>query len=125
MRLIASTTALLFLSACSVKGSPQMDDGFHTPGQLRSAAAIAKAQSQALEEIADQQQGMIQNALSVAEGVAGSVGAPAVLTGLLGAAGGFLVPTPAQRKRVAQAKREGEVEGLAGKARFDSSQAEG
>jgi hypothetical protein len=101
-----------------------MDDGFHTPGQLRSAAAIAKAQSQALEEIADQQQGMIQNALSVAEGVAGSLGAPAVLTGLLGAAGGFLVPTPAQRKRVAQAKREGEVEGLAGKARFDSSQAE-
>jgi len=124
VRLIASTTALLFLSACSVKGFPQMDDGFHTPGQLRSAAAIAKAQSQALEEIADQQQGMIQNALSVAEGVAGSLGAPAVLTGLLGAAGGFLVPTPAQRKRVAQAKREGEVEGLAGKARFDSSQAE-
>lgn len=76
----------------------------------------------ALTEIADQQQGMIQNALSVAEGVAGSVGAPALLTGLLGAAGGFLVPTPAQRKRVAQAKREGEVEGLAGKARFDSSQ---
>ena len=124
MRLIASITASLFLSGCSVKGFPQMDDGFHTPGQLRSAAAIAKAQGQALEEIANQQQGMMQTALSAAEGLAGAVGAPAVLTGLLGAAGGFLVPTPAQRKRVAQAKREGEVEGLAGKARFDSSQAD-
>ena len=74
MRLIASITALLFLSGCSVKGFPQLDDGFHTPGQLRSAAAIAKAQGQALEEIANQQQGMMQTALSAAEGLAGAVG---------------------------------------------------
>ena len=122
MRSILFLLALPILSACSVKGFPQLEGDFHSPGQLRSAAAIAKAQGQALEEIADQQQGMIQSVLATAEGVAGSLGAPAVLTGLLGAAGGFLVPTPAQRKRVAQAKREGEVEGLAGKARFDSSQ---
>ncbi len=122
MRSILFLLALPILSACSVKGFPQLEGDFHSPGQLRSAAAIAKAQGMALEEIADQQQGMIQSALQTAEGVAGSLGAPAVLTGLLGAAGGFLVPTPAQRKRVAQAKREGEVEGLAGKARFDSSQ---
>lgn len=122
MRSILFLLALPILSACSVKGFPQLEGDFHSPGQLRSAAAIAKAQGMALEEIADQQQGMIQSVLQTAEGVAGSLGAPAVLTGLLGAAGGFLVPTPAQRKRVAQAKREGEVEGLAGKARFDSSQ---
>ena len=124
MRSILFLLALPILSACSVKGFPQLEGDFHSPGQLRSAAAIAKAQGMALEEIADQQQGMIQSVLATAEGVAGSLGAPAVLTGLLGAAGGFLVPTPAQRKRVAQAKREGEVEGLAGKARFDSSQPE-
>lgn len=124
MRLIALITVFLFLSGCSVKGFPQLEGDFHTPGQLRSAAAIAKAQGQALEEIADQQQGMIQSVLATAEGVAGSLGAPAVLTGLLGAAGGFLVPTPSQKKRIAQAKREGEVEGLAGKARFDSSHPE-
>ena len=121
MRSILFLLALPILSACSVKGFPQLEGDFHSPGQLRSAAAIAKAQGMALEEIADQQQGMLQSVLATAEGVAGSLGAPAVLTGLLGAAGGFLVPTPAQRKRVAQAKREGEVEGLAGKARFDSS----
>ena len=99
MRLIVSITVFLFLSGCSVKGFPQLEGDFHTPGQLRSAAAIAKAQGQALEEIADQQQGMIQSVLATAEGVAGSLGAPAVLTGLLGAAGGFLVPTPGQRRR--------------------------
>jgi len=124
MRFTLFLLALPILSGCSVRGFPQLEGDFHSPGQLRSAAAIAKAQGQALEEIANQQQGMIQTALSAAEGLAGAVGAPAVLTGLLGAAGGFLVPTPAQRKRVAQAKREGEVEGLAGKARFDSSQPE-
>ena len=122
MRSILFLLALPILSGCSVKGFPQLEGDFHSPGQLRSAAAIAKAQGMALEEIADQQQGMIQSVLQTAEGVAGSLGAPAVLTGLLGAAGGFLVPTPAQKKRVAQAKREGEGEGLAGKARFDSSQ---
>ena len=122
MRSILFLLALPILSGCSVKGFPQLEGDFHSPGQLRSAAAIAKAQGMALEEIADQQQGMLQSVLQTAEGVAGSLGAPAVLTGLLGAAGGFLVPTPAQKKRVAQAKREGEVEGLAGKARFDSSQ---
>ena len=124
MRLIVSTTVFLFLSGCSVKGFPQLEGDFHTPGQLRSAAAIAKAQGMALEEIADQQQGMIQSVLQTAEGVAGSLGAPAVLTGLLGAAGGFLVPTPGQKRREALKRSQGLAEGVAGKAQFDSSQGE-
>jgi hypothetical protein len=78
----------------------------------------------ALEEIADQQQGMIQSVLQTAEGVAGSLGAPAVLTGLLGAAGGFLVPTPGQKRREALKRSQGLAEGVAGKAQFDSSQGE-
>lgn len=95
---------------CSVKGFPQLDGTFHTPQQLRSAAAIATAQGQALNEIADQQQGMITSVFETAQGVAEGLGAPAVLTGLLGAAGGFLVPTPGQRKRQQLAKQEGEIE---------------
>ena len=95
---------------CSVKGFPQLDGTFHTPQQLRSAAAIATAQGQALNEIADQQQGMISGMLETAQGVAEGLGAPAVLTGLLGAAGGFLVPTPGQRRRQQLAKQEGEIE---------------
>jgi len=97
-------------TACSVKGFPQLDGKFHTPQQLRSAAAIATAQGRALTEIADQQQGMITSVLETAQGVAAGVGAPAVLTGLLGAAGGFLVPTPGQRRRQQLAKQEGEIE---------------
>jgi hypothetical protein len=124
MRFIPFLLALPILSGCSVKGFPQLEGDFHSPGQLRSAAAIAKAQGQALEEIADQQQGMIQSVLQTAEGVAGSLGAPAVLTGLLGAAGGFLVPTPGQKRREALKRSQGLAEGVAGKARFDSSQAE-
>ncbi len=94
---------------CSVKGFPQLEGTFHTPQQLRSAAAIATAQGRALTEIADQQQGMITSMLETAQGVAAGVGAPAVLTGLLGAAGGFLVPTPGQRRRQQLAKQEGEI----------------
>jgi hypothetical protein len=124
MRFIPFLLALPILSGCSVKGFPQLEGDFHSPGQLRSAAAIAKAQGQALEEIADQQQGMIQSVLQTAEGVAGSLGAPAVLTGLLGAAGGFLVPTPGQKRREALKRSQGLAEGVAGKAQFDSSQAE-
>ena len=97
-------------TGCSVKGFPQLDGTFHTPQQLRSAAAIATAQGKALTEIADQQQGMITSVLETAQGVAAGVGAPAVLTGLLGAAGGFLVPTPGQRRRQQLAKQEGEIE---------------
>ena len=111
MRWIGLITVFLCLNTgCSVKGFPQLDGMFHTPQQLRSAAAIATAQGQALNEIADQQQGMITSVLSTAQGVAEGLGAPAVLTGLLGAAGGFLVPTPGQRKRQQLAKQEGEIE---------------
>ena len=39
-----------------------------------------------------------------------SIGAPAALTGLLGAAGGFLVPSPGERKRVKIAKTEGRLD---------------
>ena len=111
VRWIALIIVFLCLNTgCSVKGFPQLDGTFHTPQQLRSAAAIATAQGQALNEIADQQQGMITSVLETAQGVAEGLGAPAVLTGLLGAAGGFLVPTPGQRRRQQLAKQEGEIE---------------
>jgi len=110
VRWIGSTIVFLCLNTgCSVKGFPQLDGTFHTPQQLRSAAAIATAQGQALNEIADQQQGMITSVFETAQGVAEGLGAPAVLTGLLGAAGGFLVPTPGQRRRQQLAKTEGEI----------------
>ena len=60
---------------------------------------MARAEADALDQIADQNEGVIRQVLGAAQQAADSLGAPALLTGLMGAAGGFLVPTPGQRRR--------------------------
>ena len=60
---------------------------------------MARAEADALDQIADQNEGVIRQVLGAAQQAADSLGAPALLTGLIGAAGGFLVPTPGQRRR--------------------------
>jgi hypothetical protein len=100
-------------SGCSVRGFSNVPDGPTSPTQLRAAAATARAEASALEAIADQQEGVIRQVLGAAQSAAESLGAPAVLTGLIGAAGGFLVPTPGQKRREKVAKAEGAVESTA------------
>ena len=95
-------------SGCSVRGFTNVPDGPTTPSQLRKAATVARAEAAALDGIADEQEGAIRQMLGAAQSAAESLGAPAVLTGLIGAAGGFLVPTPGQRRRERVAKAEGE-----------------
>ena len=97
-------------SGCSVNGFRTVPDGLTTPSQLRSAAAVARAEADALDQIAEEREGAIQQVIQTAQGVADQLGAPAVLTGLLGAAGGWLVPTPGQRRRERVAKAEGATE---------------
>jgi hypothetical protein len=77
------------------------------PSQLRSAAAVARAEADALDQIADQNEGVIRQVVGTAQQAAESLGAPAILTGLLGAGAGFLVPTPGQRKRETIAESKG------------------
>jgi hypothetical protein len=60
---------------------------------------VARAEADALDQIADQNEGVIRQVVGTAQQAAESLGAPAILTGLMGAAGGFLVPTPGQRRR--------------------------
>lgn len=104
---------LLNLTGCTVKGFANVPEGQPTtPTQLRSAAAIARAEAQALDQIADNQEGFIRDMVSKVQGAAESLGAPALLTGLLGGAAGFLTPTPGQRRRQDQAKAEGKLEGV-------------
>ena len=81
------------------------------PSTLRSAAAVARAEADALDEIADQNEGIIRQVVGAAQSAASGLGAPAVLTGLIGAAGGFLVPTPGQRKREQVAEARGKLGG--------------
>ena len=71
---------------------------------------IARAEADALDQIADQQEGIIRQIVGAAQQTAESLGAPALVTGLIGAAGGFLVPSPGQRRREKLAKAEGAVE---------------
>lgn len=101
------------LTGCTVKGFANVPENQLTsPTQLRSAAAIARAEAQALAQIADYQEGFIRDMASKVQGAAESLGAPALLTGLLGGAAGFLTPTPGQRRRQDQAKAEGKLEGV-------------
>jgi len=105
--------AVSSLTGCTVKGFANVPDNQPTtPTQLRSAAAIARAEAQALDQIADNQEGFIRDMVSKVQGAAESLGAPALLTGLLGGAAGFLTPTPGQRRRQDQAKAEGKLEGV-------------
>lgn len=87
-------------TGCMVKGFTNVPDAQPTtPGQLRSAAAVARAEAQALDAIADHQEGVLRNLMSTAQVAAEQLGAPAVVTGLVGAAAGWAIPTPGQRRR--------------------------
>ena len=97
---------------CSVRGFENIPDGPTTPGQLRGAASIARAEAQALDEVADQQEGVIRQIVGAAQGAAEALGAPAILTGLIGAGAGFVVPTPGQRRREKAAAAEAKADGL-------------
>jgi hypothetical protein len=121
MRCVILISVLAALSfGCSVRGFSNLPDGPAMPSTLRSAAAVARAEADALDQIADQNEGIIRQVVGAAQSAAESLGAPALLTGLLGAGAGFLVPTPGQRKReqVAEARGKlgGAVEGKSGAA---------
>lgn len=110
MRYVISMCVLVVLSyGCTVRGFQNVPDGPTSPSQLRSAAAIARAEATALEEVADQQEGVIRQVVGTVQQMADSLGAPAVLTGLLGAGAGFMVPTPGQRRRERIAQAEGKL----------------
>ena len=112
MRCVILTSVLAGLNCgCSVRGFSNIPDGPTMPSTLRSAAAVARAEADALDEIADQNEGIIRQVVGAAQSAASGLGAPAVLTGLLGAAGGFLVPTPGQRKREQVAEARGKLGG--------------
>lgn len=105
---------LLSSGGCTVRGFSNLPDGATTSSQLRSAAAVARAEADALDEIADQRQDVIDRTIATVQGVADQIGAPAVLTGLLGAGAGFFVPTPGQRRRERVAAAEAKTSGTTG-----------
>lgn len=116
MRFVILICVCLASSGCSVNGFSNIPDGPTTPSQLRSAAAVARAEATALEEVADQQEGVIRSVVGAAQSAAESLGAPAIVTGLIGAGAGFVVPTPGQRRREKAAAAEAKSDGLSPRA---------
>lgn len=116
MRFVILICVCLASSGCSVNGFSNLPDGPTTPSQLRSAAAVARAEATALEEVADQQEGVIRSVVGAAQSAAESLGAPAIVTGLIGAGAGFVVPTPGQRRREKAAAAEAKSDGLSPRA---------
>lgn len=87
------------LAGCQVKGFQYLPDGVSTPAQMRAAASTARAEADALDNLAAQGDDATARAFGFAEEAAAAIGAPAVLGTLIGAGAGFLVPSPGQRKR--------------------------
>lgn len=118
MRYGISMFALVALSTgCSVQGFKTVPDGLTSPGQLRSAAAVARAEADALEAVAAEQQGTVDMTVAairdtVTQMVPQAGGLPDALWGVLGLGAGWMVPTPGQRRRERVAQSEGRLGGV-------------
>ena len=102
----------LVLGGCRAVPSSEFVDPIPTmdPNALEEAAIVAEAKAEMYNRLSERAAGFWRGAAQTASEGLGAIGAPAALTGLLGAAGGFLVPSPGQRRRERVAKAEGEVE---------------
>ncbi|MCH9838543.1 hypothetical protein K0U83_22970 [bacterium] len=95
-----SIAALTTSNGCSsVNGFRSLSDGQAATPELRKAAATARAEADALDAIADQQSEQLRQAVDGAHGLAESLGAPELVTGLIAGLGGLLVPSPIRRKK--------------------------
>tara|TARA_Y100001938_G_C7782131_1_gene278401 strand:+ start:98 stop:481 length:384 start_codon:yes stop_codon:yes gene_type:complete len=107
---VVLTGALVYLasaSGCSnVKGFAYADDGVLTAGQARQAAAVAQAEADALNSIANEQDRTAQGILNAVDTAASSVGAPEIVSALIGAAGALFIPPPGSRRKREQAVKD-------------------
>lgn len=101
---------LVWNCGCTVNGFQRIPDGPTMPGQLRAGAAVARAEADALDEIADQQEGVIRDVFASVQSAAGSGGLGPIGGMLLGGGMGWLVPTPGQKRREKVAAAEAKTE---------------
>ena len=107
---IVATGAALFvllsiLSGCKTNGFQYLpSDSLASPASMRNAAATARAEADALDAMADNTDRNISNTIGALEKGAEMIGAPAIVGGLLGAAGTLFVPPPgtARKRRKAE-----------------------
>ena len=88
------------LSACSsLQGFGSLSDGAASTTEMRKAAALARAEADALDQIVDQQNAQLRQAVDGAQDLAVSLGAPELITGLIAGLGGLLLPSPIRKKK--------------------------
>lgn len=96
---ISIPASLLLSGGCSVNGFRSIPDGPTAPATLRAGAAVSRAEADALDAIADQQEGVIRETLGAVQAAADASGFGPLAGVALGGAAGWLVPTPGQRRR--------------------------
>ena len=90
------------LNGCSsLQGFASLSDGTASTTEMRKAAALARAEADALDQIVDQQNAQIRQAVDGAQDLAVSLGAPELITGLIAGLGGLLLPSPIRKKKPA------------------------
>ena len=95
-----SIAGFLTSSGCSqLSGFGTLSDGPASTQDMRKAAAIARAEADALDQIAAQQDAQFRQAVGSTQEVASLLGAPEVASALIGAIAGILVPSPIKRKK--------------------------
>lgn len=100
MRYILLIIGLACLNACSsVQGFRASTDGTMGPEEAHRAAIVARAEADALEQIAQSQYEQRGRVVNLATEASSSLGAPEVVTGLVGALGGLFLPSPIKRKK--------------------------
>ena len=96
-----STAVFLTSSGCSqLSGFGSLSDGTASSSEMRKAAAIARAEADALDQIVAQQDAQFHQAVGATQEVASLLGAPEVASALIGAIAGILVPSPIKRKKI-------------------------
>lgn len=97
-----SIAGFLTSSGCSqLSGFGSLSDGTASSSEMRKAAAIARAEADALDQIVAQQDAQFHQAVGATQEVASLLGAPEVASALIGAIAGILVPSPIKRKKPA------------------------
>lgn len=97
-----SIAGFLTLSGCSqLSGFGSLSDGAASSSEMRKAAAIARAEANALDQIVAEQDAQFHQAVGASQEVASLLGAPEVASALIGAIAGILVPSPIKRKKPA------------------------
>ena len=83
----------------SLQGFGSLSDGAASTTEMRKAAALARAEADALDQIADQQSQSLRDALGASQDIARTLGAPEIVTALIAGVGGLLIPSPIRRKK--------------------------